>query len=100
MTNLYLDPINVEPNVGVYEECPIMPNVTEYFEASETSNRPRSVTNLSKSNMIVAERDDVDKNICMLISQVLGIKPKTSVVLDVSTSLAQPHNTTKPPGSI
>lgn len=38
--------------------------------------------------MIVDDIDDVDKNICVLISQVLGIEPKTGVVPDVSTSLA------------
>ncbi|XP_050909125.1 uncharacterized protein LOC127122893 [Lathyrus oleraceus] len=94
---MYLDPINVEPNVGAYEECHVMPNVMENVEASETSNRPRSIITLSKSSMIVVDIDDVDKNICVLISQVLRIELKTGVVLDVSTSLAQPNNTTKTP---
>ncbi|XP_050886712.1 uncharacterized protein LOC127091990 [Lathyrus oleraceus] len=97
MTSLYLDPINVEPNVGASEECLIMPNFMEDVEASKTSNKPRSITTLSKSIMIVADRDDVDKNIRVLISQILGIKPKTGVVLDVSTSLTQPNNTTETP---
>lgn len=74
-----------------------MPNVMKDVKAFETSNRPRSVTTLSKSRMIVADRDDVDKNICVLISQVLGIEPKTNVVPDVSMSLAQPDNTTETP---
>ena len=47
--------------------------------------------------MIVADRDDVDKNIRVRISQLLGIKPKTGVVPNVSTSLAQPDYTTKIP---
>lgn len=74
-----------------------MPNVMEDVEAYQTSNRPRFVTILSKSSIIVADRDDVDKNIRTLISQVLGIKPKTGVVLDISTSLAQSKNTTETP---
>ncbi|XP_050919117.1 uncharacterized protein LOC127136624 [Lathyrus oleraceus] len=36
-----------------------------------------------------------DRNIHVLISHVLGIEPKTGVVSDVSTSLAQPDNTTE-----
>ncbi|KAI5398715.1 hypothetical protein KIW84_064188 [Lathyrus oleraceus] len=60
MTSLYLDPINIEPNV-------------------------------------VADRDNVDKNICVMISQVLGIDPKTNVVPDVSTSLTQPNKNTENP---
>ncbi|XP_050896340.1 uncharacterized protein LOC127103096 [Lathyrus oleraceus] len=71
MTSLYLDPISVEPNVGVYKECLVIPNVMEDVEASKTSNRPRSVTTLSKFIMIVADINDVDKNICVLISRVL-----------------------------
>ncbi|XP_050885345.1 uncharacterized protein LOC127090138 [Lathyrus oleraceus] len=63
MASLYLDPINVKPNVGASEECPVMRNVMKNVEASEISNRPRFVTTLSKSSMIVADRDDVDKNI-------------------------------------
>ena len=97
MTSLYLDPISVEPNVGVSKDGPNMPNVMEDVEAFETSNRSRNVTTLSKSNMIVADRDYVDKNIRVLISQVLGIEPKTNVVPDVSTSLAQPDNTNETP---
>ncbi|XP_050909012.1 uncharacterized protein LOC127122768 [Lathyrus oleraceus] len=97
MTSLYLDPISVEPNVCVSKDDPVMPNVLEDVEASETSNRPRFFTTLSKSNMIVTDKDDVDKNICVLISQALCIEPKTNVLPDVSTSLAQPDNTTKTP---
>ncbi|XP_050889331.1 uncharacterized protein LOC127094553 [Lathyrus oleraceus] len=82
MTSLYLDPINVEPNVSTSEECPAIPNIMGDVEASETNNRPR---------------DDVDKNIRVRISQLLGIKPKTGVVPNVSTSLAQPDYTTKIP---
>lgn len=95
MTSLYLDPISVEPNVGISKDCVVMTNVMEDVKASETSNRPRSITTLSKSSMIVGDRDDVDKNISVLISQVLGIDPKTNVVPDVSTSLAQHYNTTE-----
>ncbi|XP_050888939.1 uncharacterized protein LOC127094115 [Lathyrus oleraceus] len=69
----------------------------EDVEAYETNNRPRSVTTLSKSIMIVPDRDDVDKNIHVLISQVLGIDLKTNVVPDVSTSLAQHDNNTENP---
>lgn len=76
VTSLYLDPINIEPNVDVSKHCTIVLNVMEDVEASETSNKPRFVTTLSKSRMVVADRDDVDKNIHMLISQVLGIDPR------------------------
>ncbi|KAI5408155.1 hypothetical protein KIW84_054117 [Lathyrus oleraceus] len=96
MTSLYLHPINIEPNVDVSKDCPIMTNDMEDVEASETNNRPRSVTTLSKSNMIVADRDDIDKNICVLIFQVLGIDPQTNVVSDVSTSLAPDNNIENP----
>ncbi|KAI5399237.1 hypothetical protein KIW84_064569 [Lathyrus oleraceus] len=47
---------------------------------------------MSKSSVIVVDRDDVGKNIRVLISQVLGIDPKTNVVPNVSSSLAQPDN--------
>ncbi|KAI5403948.1 hypothetical protein KIW84_051189 [Lathyrus oleraceus] len=97
MTSMYLDPISVEPNVRISKDCHVMKNVMEDVEAYETSNRPRSITTLSKSSMIIADRDNVDKNIRVLISQVLGIDPKTNVVPDVSTSLAQPDNTTETP---
>lgn len=97
MTSLYLDPINVEANVSSSEECLAMLNFMKNVEASETSNRPRFVTTLSKSSMIVVNRDDVNKNICVFISQVLGIEPKIGVMLNVSTSLTQPDNTTKIP---
>lgn len=95
ITSLYLDPINVEPNVGVFKDFSVIPNVMEDVEASETSNRPRYVTTLSKSSMIIADKDDVDKNIYVLISQVLAIEPKTNAMSNVSTSLAQPDNTTE-----
>lgn len=88
---------NVEPNVDMSKDCPVAVNVMEDVEASRTSNRPRSVTTLSKSSMIMADRDGVDKNICVLISQVLGLDLKTNVVLNVSTSLAQPDNDTETP---
>ncbi|XP_050890840.1 uncharacterized protein LOC127096297 [Lathyrus oleraceus] len=68
----------------------------ENVEASETNNKPRSVTTLSKSSMIIADRDNVYKNIRVLISQLLGIDPKINVVPDVS-SLAHPDNNTKSP---
>lgn len=74
-----------------------MTNFMEDVESSETSNSPRSVTTLSIYNMIVADRDNVDKNIRVLISQVLGIDPKTNVMPDISTSLAQPDNNTETP---
>lgn len=69
----------------------------EDVEAYETSNRPKFVTTLSKYSMIIADRDDIDKNNRALISQVSGIEPKTGVVPVVSTSLAQPDNTTETP---
>lgn len=47
--------------------------------------------------MTVDDIDDVDKNIRVLITQVLGIDPKKNVVSDVSTSLAQPDNNTENP---
>lgn len=97
MTSLYLDPISIEPNVDVSKDCPATTNVMENVEAYETRNKPRSITTLSKYSMIVADRDDVNKNIRVLISQVLGIAHKTNVVSDVSTSLAQPDNNTENP---
>ncbi|XP_050890781.1 uncharacterized protein LOC127096228 [Lathyrus oleraceus] len=69
MTSLYLNPINIEPNVDASAKCPIVPNVMENVETSEKTNKPRFVTTLSKSSMIVVDRDDVDKNICVLISR-------------------------------
>lgn len=97
MTSLYVDPISVEPNDGVSKDSHVMENVIDDVEASETSNRSRIVTTLNKFSMIIADRDDVDKNICVLISQVLDIEPKTNVMSDVSTSLDQPDNTTEIP---
>lgn len=94
MTSLYLDPISIETNGGMNEDCSIATNVGENVEASGTNNKPRSVTTLSKSSVIVVDKDDVDKNICVLISQVLRIDPKTNVLSDVSTSLAQLDNNT------
>lgn len=97
MTSMYLDPINVKPNVDAYAKSYVVLKVMGNVETFGNTNKPRSVTILSKSSMIVAERDNVDKNISVLISQVLGIKPKTGVVLDISTSLAQNDNPTKTP---
>ncbi|KAI5447695.1 hypothetical protein KIW84_015232 [Lathyrus oleraceus] len=84
MTSLYLDPISVEPNFGVSEECHVMPNVMEDVEAYETNNRPMYVTTLSKSSMIVADRDDVDKNIRVLISQVLDKEGSEGMTSDLA----------------
>lgn len=94
MTSMYLEPINVEPNVDASAKCPILQNVMENVETSKNTSKPRSVTTLSKSSMIVDDRCDVDKHIHVLISQVLGIEPNTGVVPDVSISLAQRDNTT------
>ncbi|XP_050916171.1 uncharacterized protein LOC127131285 [Lathyrus oleraceus] len=71
MTSPYLDPINVEPNVDASEKCPVVPNVMENVEASKNNNKPRSVTTLSKCVMISSNKYGVDKNIRVLISQVL-----------------------------
>lgn len=97
MTSLYLDPISIEVNVDMSKDYPVMTNVMKYIEAYETSNRPRSVTTLSKSSMIVADRDYVGKSIHVLISQVLGIDLKTNSVSGISTSLAQPYTNTDNP---
>lgn len=97
MTSLYLDPISIESNVDVTEDCFIATNVMENVEAYRTNNQPGYVTTLSKSSVIIADRDDVDKNIRVLVSQVLGIDPKTNVVPDVSTFLAQPDNNIENP---
>lgn len=96
MTSLYLDPISIEPNVGMRRlfHCE---NVMENVEASGTNNKPIFVTTLSKSSMIVADKDDVDKNIRVQISHVLGINLKNNVVPDVSTSLAQLDNNNENP---
>ncbi|XP_050875920.1 uncharacterized protein LOC127079579 [Lathyrus oleraceus] len=77
MTSMYLDPINVERNVDAFAKYPIALNVMENVETSKNTNKPRSVTTLTKSSMIFVDRDDIDKNIRMLISQVLGIEPET-----------------------
>ncbi|XP_050914791.1 uncharacterized protein LOC127129696 [Lathyrus oleraceus] len=63
MTSLYLDPINIEPYIDVSKDCPVATNVMKNVEAYGTNNKPRYVTTLSKSSVIVADRDDVDKNI-------------------------------------
>ncbi|XP_050889833.1 uncharacterized protein LOC127095145 [Lathyrus oleraceus] len=97
ITRMYLDPINVEPNVEASAKSSVVSKVMENVKTYEITNKPRSVTTMSKSSMIVADRDDVDKNICVLNSQVLGIEPKTVVVPDGSTSLAQPDNPAKTP---
>lgn len=76
MISLYLDPIRIEPNVGMNEDGSAVTNVADNVEASGTNNKPRFVTAFSKFSMIVANRDDVDKNIRVLISQVLEINPK------------------------
>lgn len=67
MTSLYLDPISIKPNVGMNGDCSAAINVVENVEAFGTNNKPRFVTSLSKSSVIVADRDDVDKNIRVLI---------------------------------
>ncbi|XP_050896198.1 uncharacterized protein LOC127102924 [Lathyrus oleraceus] len=36
MTSMYIDPISIEPNVGVAKDYPVMPNVIEDVETSET----------------------------------------------------------------
>ncbi|XP_050902793.1 uncharacterized protein LOC127115250 [Lathyrus oleraceus] len=71
MNSLYLDPINVEPNVDASTKSYVVPKVMGNVETFENTNKPRFATTLSKSSMIVAERDNVDKDICVLISQVL-----------------------------
>ncbi|KAI5415542.1 hypothetical protein KIW84_040822 [Lathyrus oleraceus] len=97
-TSLYLDPINVEPNVDASEKSCVVPKVMGNVETSEKTIKPRSVTTLSKSSMIVAERDNFNTNFFhVLISQVLGIEPKTGVVPNVSTSLAQTDNPIETP---
>ncbi|KAI5431209.1 hypothetical protein KIW84_035392 [Lathyrus oleraceus] len=76
MTNLYLDLINVEQNVDASSKSFFVPEVMGNVETSKNTNKPRSATTLSKSSMIVVERDNNDENIRVLISQVLGIEPK------------------------
>lgn len=95
MTSMYLDPINVKSNIDASAKNHVVPNIMGNVETVENTNKPRYVTTLSKSSMIVAERDNVDKNICVLIYQVLGIEPKTGVVSDVFTYLAQVDNPTE-----
>lgn len=68
MTSMYLDPINVEPNGDASAKSYVVPNVMGNVETSENTNKPRYVTTLSKSSMIVVDKDDVDKNIRVLIS--------------------------------
>lgn len=68
MTSLYLDPISIEPNVNMTEDCSAVTHVVENVEASRANNKPRFVTPLSKSSAIVANRDNVDKNIRVLKS--------------------------------
>ncbi|XP_050915846.1 uncharacterized protein LOC127130940 [Lathyrus oleraceus] len=89
--------IRIEPNVGMNEDGFVATNVADNAKAYGTVNKPISITALSKSSMIVTDRDGIDKNIRVLISQVLGIEPKTNVVSNSSTSLAQPDNNTENP---
>lgn len=63
MTSLYLDLICIEPDVGMNEDCFAITNVVENVVASGTSNKPKFVTSLIQSRMVVVDRDDVDKNI-------------------------------------
>lgn len=97
MTSLYLDPINVELNVDASAKSFVVPKVMGNIETYENTNKLRSVTTLNKSSMIIGERDNVNKNIRVLISQVLGIESMTGVAMDVSTSLAQTDNPTETP---
>lgn len=48
--------------------------------------------------MIVKDKDDVDKNIHVLISQVLGIEPKTNVMSGPTHPWPKLITLLKPPG--
>ncbi|KAI5398882.1 hypothetical protein KIW84_064317 [Lathyrus oleraceus] len=97
--NLYLSPIktiDVEPDVVASAKGSIVPKVVGNVESSEKSNfgtvslyKPRSDKTLGQPSMNVADKDIVDKSIHVLISQILGVEPKSFVVPDVTTSLAQ-----------
>ncbi|XP_050895912.1 uncharacterized protein LOC127102603 [Lathyrus oleraceus] len=50
---------------------------------------PRSDKTLGQSSMNVVDKDSVDKSICVLISKILNVEPKSDIVPDVTTSLAQ-----------
>lgn len=97
MTSVYLDSINVEPNVDASAKTYFVPKLMGNIETYENNNKPKFVTTLSKYSMIVAKRDNVDQYIHVLISQVLGIEPKIGVFPNVSTSLAQTDNPTETP---
>ncbi|XP_050915165.1 uncharacterized protein LOC127130144 [Lathyrus oleraceus] len=99
MTSLYLDPIksiDVEPNVIASAKGYVVPKVVGNDESFERSNsgivsldNPRFDKTLGQSSMNVNDKDTVDKSICVLISQIWGTEPKSVVVSDVITSLAQ-----------
>lgn len=61
MTSLYLDPINVRANVDASAKRFDVPEVMGNVETSENTNKPRSVMTLSKSSMVIVERDKLMK---------------------------------------
>lgn len=63
MTSLYLDPINVEPNVDASAKSYNVPKVMRNVETYKNTDKLRFVTILSKYSVIVAERHNVDKDI-------------------------------------
>ncbi|XP_050896478.1 uncharacterized protein LOC127103258 [Lathyrus oleraceus] len=67
MTNLYLDPI-------------------------KTTNIESDVIASAKGSIVPKVMDTIGKHIRVLISQILGIEPKSDLVSDVTTSLAQTNH--------
>ncbi|XP_050889941.1 uncharacterized protein LOC127095271 [Lathyrus oleraceus] len=106
MTILYLDPIkttDVEPNVvpivmGSVESTAKPGSGKTRSNSSVVSlDNPRSDNTLGQSGMNVTDKDIVDKIIRLIVSQILGIEPKSDVVPDVTTSLAQTDHLVETP---
>lgn len=106
MTILYLDPIkttDVEPNVvpivmGSVESTAKLGSEKPRSNSSAVSlDNPRSDNTLGQSCMNVTDKDIIDKIIRVIVSQILGIEPKSDVVPDVTTSLAQTDHPVETP---
>lgn len=98
MTILYLDPIkttDVEIDIVASAKGFVVPKVVGNVESSEKSDygavsldNPRYDKTLGQSSINVSDRDTVDKSICVLISKIWNVEPKSDVMPDVTTSLA------------
>ncbi|XP_050874994.1 uncharacterized protein LOC127078596 [Lathyrus oleraceus] len=81
MTILYLDPISIEPNIGLNEDCSTMTNVMENVEASGTSNKPRTED-------ITNELSSKDKNLIDQPTDIVNIEELDSNDVPIGQRLA------------